>query len=69
MIRRGGMMHSLAAFVKVGLFIIIPTIAGLLAGIRLDTDETVLWTVMLTTFGFIIGSLLAWYSIRVEMKH
>jgi predicted F0F1-ATPase subunit len=67
--RKDGMKHSWAAFVKVGLFILIPTIAGVLAGIRLDTADTSFWTVLLTIIGFLIGCSLAWYSIRVEMRH
>lgn len=67
--RKGGMKHSWAAFVKVGLFILIPTLIGLAAGIRLDTNETAIWTVLLTAAGFLGGALFAWYSIRVEMRH
>ncbi len=68
--RKGGMKHSWAAvFVKVGLFILIPTIAGVLAGIRLDTADTSFWTVLLKIIGFMIGLSIAWYSIWVEMRH
>ncbi|MDD5233898.1 MAG: hypothetical protein PHG91_10940 [Syntrophales bacterium] len=67
--RNDGMKHSWAAFVKVGLFILIPTIIGIFAGMGLDTEDTTFWTILLTVVGFLTGCFLAWYSIRVEMRH
>lgn len=63
---RGGMKHSWAAFVKVGLFILLPANAGVLAGIRLDTADTTFWTVLLTIIGFLIGCTLAWFPLELK---
>lgn len=61
--------HSWAAFIKVGLFILIPSSLGIVIGIMLDTPEISFWTVLLALVGFVAGSLFAWHSIRVEMRH
>lgn len=67
--RTGGMRHSWAAFAKVGLFILIPTLIGIAIGMRLDAGGGSFWSVLLTLAGFVAGCLFAWRSVRVEMRH
>lgn len=64
-----GLIHTWAAFIKVFLYIMIPTIAGIVIGIRLDAPDTFFWTILLMAIGLVLGATLAWFTIRIEMRH
>jgi cbb3-type cytochrome oxidase subunit 1 len=64
-----GLIHTWAAFIKVFLYIMIPTVAGIVVGISLDAPDTVFWTILLMAIGLVVGTVLAWFTIRIEMRH
>lgn len=64
-----GMKHSAAALVKVGLLIVVPSVVGAFIGTWLEPQTERTWSVLLGLGGFIIGCILAWRAMHVEMRH
>lgn len=64
-----GLIHTWAAFIKVFLYIMLPTVAGIVIGMRLDAPDAVFWTILTAAGGLVVGTVLAWFTIRIEMRH
>lgn len=62
---------GLGMYGLVGWSVAIPTLAGIAAGVWIDStfDTTYSWTLMLLFVGVVIGCLNAWYWVKREGRH
>lgn len=68
--RRAGFWQGLATVGAVGWMVVLPTVAGALAGRWLDERFAtgIFWTLSLLTLGVMLGSVSAWRHVRKELE-
>ncbi len=68
--RGAGFWQGLAAVGAVGWMVVVPTVAGALAGHWLDQrwQTGVNWTLSLLVMGVMLGSVSAWRHVRKELE-